>query len=320
MLNWAQTVYDVESWTDFPLPKRTDQEKAESVATTQEESKNQTEPSPEEGIEVATKVEKSTPTTENLNALLERIDPWVIEDAERYLNQWLRWIEGKQLAGGVIPSEHVHRKEDGPYYHDDLVEEGGLKVDMNHGASAREAALLFRVYEMTGDEAFLQTGLRFCDFLLKAQQRRGHWARTYIVSPSGKIEVAATYYNDRDGNPWLIAPENTCRIQDGFQDAAFSLLLYAYRLTGDTRYLEAAKRNANLLLSLQNENGSWPDEWDFTLDRGRGPQVTNRGVRVGGSYNDHATTKPLRMMALMYQITQRSEIHRTPPRPRSMDI
>lgn len=35
-------------------------------------------------------------------------------------------------------------------------------------------------------------------------------------------------------------------------------LIYLYRVTGDTHYLDAARRGADFLLEIQNPNGSWP--------------------------------------------------------------
>lgn len=245
-----------------------------------------------------------------LATLRQQIDRELFEDVVGDLEHWRALIEQEQLQG-VFPNPFVKRKHEAPFVYDDQVKPGGMKVDMRTSNGAREVAQLFRMYEILGDKRFLETGLKFCDFLVEAQLEPGFWARTYIVNPGEPIKTAQMrHFNpnisrkDRlHAKPWLVGPESTCRIQDCYQYFAFSLLIYAHRLTGEPRYFDAAKRVADVLHSLWNENGSWPDEWDFSLPPCEGPQSTQRGVRMGGSFNDRATTDCLRIMLQMYQLT-----------------
>lgn len=207
--------------------------------------------------------------------------------AKNSLRAWRDYLDRTQVHG-VLQSANTATSLDAPFPYDHLVKPGGIKFDFGHG-SGNEAALLFRAFEVTGDSAFLATGLDFCEFLLRSQEQEGYWCMTYIV--------------DADGTIMTPTIRDVCRIQDGHQSIPFYLLLYAYKLTQDKRYYDAAVRCADVVLETQNENGSWPDFWDFSVPWNKGPWSTNRGVRVGGSYNDMATSDPMRMMLLMYHIT-----------------
>ena len=135
--------------------------------------------------------------------------------------------------------------------------------------------VLFRAYEIFGDEKYFKAGLSAIEPILAAQSPRGNWGG------------------------------NMCRIQDHFQDMPFWVLMYAYKLTGDMKYFEAARRCADCLLALQSESGGWPDWWDFgNPDKTRDPVSTTAGVRLGTSHNDSATTAPTAMMVSMYHMTK----------------
>ena len=180
------------------------------------------------------------------------------------------------------------------------------------GARSLRRPLCFARTRVLGDESFLQSALEFCDVLVQAQELAGgYWARTYILNATGEMTIPGKYFTGRIvpgrdpiiRSPWLSAEERTCRIQDHYQYLPFSLLIWAYRLTGEAIYFETARDVADTVLSLQNENGSWPDEWDFDRRANQFWQSNTRGVRVGGSFNDSATSDAMRMMILMYKIT-----------------
>ena len=83
------------------------------------------------------------------------------------------------------------------------------------------AVIYFRAYEIFGDEKYLQAGLARADVILKAQWSKGHW-------------------------PWgTRLGENFVRIQDGFNNEPFWIMLYAHKLSGDKKYIESAKKLIN---------------------------------------------------------------------------
>ena len=136
------------------------------------------------------------------------------------------------------------------------------------------AVVFFRAYEIFGHKKFLAAGLNRADLILEAQWPKGHWP-----------------WGDRLG-------ENFVRIQDGYNNEPFWIMLYAYKLSGDKKFFESAKRCANLLLTLQRSNGGWPDQWSFN-----GRSSGHSGVMHGVSFNDNATNSCVQMMVMMYHIT-----------------
>ncbi|MCP4192573.1 MAG: hypothetical protein GY768_18315 [Planctomycetaceae bacterium] len=132
---------------------------------------------------------------------------------------------------------------------------------------------LLRGYEIFGDQNYLKSALRSADVILKAQWAQGHW-------------------------PWGDLSADFVRIQDGFNNEPFWIMLYAHKVSGDPKYLSSARRCADLLLRLQRNNGGWPDQWSFS---GKGSGHT--GVRDGVSFNDNATNSCFQMMIMMYHLT-----------------
>lgn len=132
---------------------------------------------------------------------------------------------------------------------------------------------LLRAYEIFGDQNYLDTALRSADVILSAQWPQGHW-------------------------PWGELGADFVRIQDGFNNEPFWIMLYAYKVSGDKKYLDSAQRCADLLLTLQRENGGWPDQWSFS-----GRSSGHSGVRNGVSFNDNATNSCFQMMVMMHHLT-----------------
>ena len=135
------------------------------------------------------------------------------------------------------------------------------------------AAGFFRAYEIFGDKKYLEAGLKCADVIVKAQWPKGHW-------------------------PWGDLGEDFVRIQDGFNNEPFWVMLYAHKLSGDKKYFESAGRCADVLLSLQRKNGGWPDQWSFS-----GRSSGHTGMRNGVSFNDNATNSCFQMMVMMYHLT-----------------
>ena len=136
------------------------------------------------------------------------------------------------------------------------------------------AVVYFRAYELFGDKKYLEAGLTRADIIMESQWPKGHW-------------------------PWgTRLGENFVRIQDGFNNEPFWIMLFAFKLSGDNKYFESAKRCADLLLSLQRRNGGWPDQWSFN-----GKSSGHTGVKDGVSFNDNATNSCVQMMVAMYHLT-----------------
>ena len=137
-------------------------------------------------------------------------------------------------------------------------------------------ATLFRAHELFGDPKYLKAGLERADVFLRDQTARGNWRKN----------------SANDGR--------YCRIQDGNQHVPFFAVLHAYRMTGDKKYFESARRCADCLLPLQRSSGGgWGDQWLFD-----GARQVNSGIIHGMSHNDNATVSPFMMMVTMYHMTK----------------
>lgn len=150
------------------------------------------------------------------------------------------------------------------------------------GHTTFAALLLAFGYESLGDERYLQAAMRTADMYLQAQHDDGWWCHGY-------------WYED--GEYVLDAP--TALIQDHVQTGPMQLMMYLHHITGDERYDEAAKRNADFLLKVQNPNGSWPHHWDPQRQAG----VSAMREVGGAEVNDYGTSGPIEALLWMHQLT-----------------
>jgi len=163
-----------------------------------------------------------------------------------------------------------------PLAHNDWREDWTLFTRVASTHLSLGTAVLFRGYETWGDKNYLESGLKRVEVYMRDQSKYGTWRQNKV----------------NDGR--------YCRIQDKNQDLPFFGVLYAYKLTGDKKYLEAARRCADRLLTIQRpDSGGWGDQWLFD-----GAGKKNSGVIHGTSHNDSATTSPFTMMVMMYHITK----------------
>lgn len=156
---------------------------------------------------------------------------------------------------------------------------GNLSKD---GHTAFGAALLLFAYEALGDARYLQAARHTCDMYLTTQAPGGYWAWAY-------------YYEDGQYYPADPRP----MIQDHNQTGPIFLLAYMTKITGEPKYLDAAKRCCDFLLAAQNPNGSWAHHWDPAQQA----SVTSSGIVGGGEVNDYGTAGPVETLLRMYHLT-----------------
>ena len=160
--------------------------------------------------------------------------------------------------------------------------------DKSCGTAVAAARMLF-AYEVLGDQRYLESAKAAGDLLLAAQKISKHhgWHRVYRVNMRGGIQIP--YANPR-----------YLDIQDSVQSHPILFLASLYRATKDERYLRGAISGGELLLKMQNPNGSWSYRWDTVDKIGK----TARGLPGGGEFNDLAVSDALRVMILMYHLTK----------------
>jgi len=222
---------------------------------------------------------------EELDALLMNIDATVVAQCEAALRAELDRLAASRVGPIVLTEERFTRK----------LPDGGVQVSQYWGRAPMQAYPFFEAHDLLGDPKYLRVALDLADYYLSVEEPEGFWHYAHIVRPDGtarRLELA-----EAKGRA-------VCRIQDTHQTGCFRLMLYAWRVTGDEKYLAAAKRCGDYLLSIQNENGSWPDWW-IPGHRHSDPNPRQKaGIISGGSYNDGATTGGLETMLVMYQLTR----------------
>ena len=117
-----------------------------------------------------------------------------------------------------------------------------------------------------------------------AKGLRDLWESKYLIAvlQSADIKLAAQW--PQGHWPWGELGADVVRIQGGFNNEPFWIMLNAYKVSGNKKYLAFAQRCADLLLTLQRENGGWPDQWSFS-----GRSAGHSGVRDGVWFNENAT-------------------------------
>jgi len=144
------------------------------------------------------------------------------------------------------------------------------------------AAELLWAYETLGDKKYLDAAVKTGEMYLETQSDKGYWVYGY-------------YYED---NRYIPATSDVS-IQDHVQTGPISFLTYLYIVTGDERYLNAAKKNADFLVNIQNPNGSWSHHYDPIVQQ----SLSSTGDVGGGEINDYGTSAPVEALLELYKVT-----------------
>ena len=215
-------------------------------------------------------------TQAELDAATAKIDMQLYRQCEADVRAWLDARMAIYGDFGVYPDLLGHAHVDGDRAH----------FNLSRGGICDAGAQLFRAYEMLGDKKYLEQALKTADVLLAMQQPNGHFAGGGNVDRKGRVSV--------------VGDRNYARIQDGSQFRPFAFLLYAYRQTGEQKYLDAAKRCADLFVNhIQDPKYGWcGDAYNAGALRRHKHYQSD-----GGSYNDFATTDPMRLTIMIYHVT-----------------
>ena len=107
-----------------------------------------------------------------------------------------------------------------------------LQMDYDCGGLGGLGAMWFRGYEMLGEQKHLLAGSDLVDAILKTQRSDGMFPAKATLVRNGNCVAT--------GSPTL---------QDEYNFVQFALVCYAYKLTKDRKYLDAALRHAEALRS-----------------------------------------------------------------------
>ena len=113
---------------------------------------------------------------------------------------------------------------------------------------------LLRLYIETDDPAYLDPLKKALNFILISQYPNGGWPQRYPL----RYEFA------HDGLPDYTS---FYTLNDGAMNNTIDVLLEAYELLGDERYLEAARRGGDFFMVAQGPVGyaGWTDQYDMNL-------------------------------------------------------
>ena len=228
---------------------------------------------------------------ETLDTLLPEIDSEVYAGCEKAVRDSLDRLIEKYGVYGVYPRKNRDWKDP------------SVKVDLEEGHLPPAAARFLRAYETFGDDAYLQAGLKTADFFCQIQHENGSFPTAAMLERGGKAYAVVGRKHKH--------PLGVARIEDAHQYPAFCLMLYVYKLTGEEKYLDSAKKWGNLFFEkIQHRDwGCSPDYWDGKTRAIGDPYTSGQddrdwGVANGGSYSDHATYDGFMTTMAMYHLTQ----------------
>ena len=220
-----------------------------------------------------------------------QLDAGQLSRVEQAARKWLTTVAALQRGGGW------RLKYKGPWSQAARktviqTDQGLTIVDNRKPYSTAFTAMQFvYAWETFGDQACLDVALRTAKLYLRAQDKQGWWMHTILVNETGQPVVP-----EEKRLSWR---RSTAMIQDHVQTGVMTLMVYLNRITGDKRYLEAARRGADLLVRAQNPNGSWSHHWNAVDLRGD----SDTGSPHGGEINDGATTQSMTTLLMMFHIT-----------------
>ncbi len=148
------------------------------------------------------------------------------------------------------------------------------------------AGFLLRYYAATLDPAYRTPLFKALDFVIEAQYPNGIWPQRYPLR----------YDYAHDGFPDYTS---YFTLNDGATQAAAELLLDAWAVFGDSRYLEAATRAAEGLIAIQGPEGQgvWAEQY--------GPDGRPAAARTHepAGYVVRESLDTLRLLARFYLLT-----------------
>ena len=226
---------------------------------------------------------------ESLASHLQNLNSDIYKKCEKEVRDSLDNLIGRYGTYGIYP-----RKQNEWF-------QNSIKVDLEEGHYTEAGARFLRAYETFNDLKYLHAGLKTADFFYQIQHANGSFPTAALVEKGGK---AIPIVGKKHKHPLGVA-----RIEDAHQYPAFCLMLYAYKLTQQAKYLKSAKKLGDLFLEKiqYNDWGCFPDYWDGKYRPIKKAYIEDDdmdlGVPNGGSYSDHATYDGFMTTMVMYHLT-----------------
>ena len=226
---------------------------------------------------------------ESLASHLQNLNSDIYKICEKEVRDSLDNLIGRYGTYGIYP-----RKQNEWF-------QNSIKVDLEEGHYTEAGARFLRAYETLNDLKYLHAGLKTADFFHQIQHTNGSFPTAALVEKGGK---AIPIVGKKHKHPLGVA-----RIEDAHQYPAFCLMLYAYKLTQQAKYLKSAKKLGDLFFEKiqYHDWGCFPDYWDGKYRPIKKAYIEDDdmdlGVPNGGSYSDHATYDGFMITLIMYHLT-----------------
>ena len=181
---------------------------------------------------------------ESLASHLQNLNSDIYKKCEKEVRDSLDNLIGRYGTYGIYP-----RKQNEWF-------QNSIKVDLEEGHYTEAGARFLRAYETFNDLKYLHAGLKTADFFRQIQHVNGSFPTAALVEKGGK---AIPIVGKKHKHPLGVA-----RIEDAHQYPAFCLMLYAYKLTQQAKYLKSAKKLGDLFFEKiqYHDWGCFPDYWD----------------------------------------------------------
>ncbi|MBM3476437.1 MAG: hypothetical protein FJX75_24460 [Armatimonadetes bacterium] len=161
------------------------------------------------------------------------IDQVHLLEMEGVARAWLDFLLKAQHQGALTVSVAYDPASD-------TVERFTQVQNDDHAVPLTQALIWgYRVFE---DERYRRGVCDMADFFARAQFPEGGWAYSFTLNADGTITPV-----------WRIA-----NFEEWVQSNGLRVLAAAHVLTGEARYLEAAKRAGEVILRAQDPSGWWP--------------------------------------------------------------
>ena len=227
---------------------------------------------------------------ESIASHLKNLNSDIYKKCEKEVRDSLDKLIGRYGTYGIYP-----RKQNEWF-------QNSIKVDLEEGHYTEAGARFLRAYETFNDLKYLHAGLKTADFFYQIQHANGSFPTAALVEKGGK---AIPIVGKKHKHPLGVA-----RIEDAHQYPAFCLMLYAYKLTQQAKYLKSAKKLGDLFFEKiqYHDWGCFPDYWDGKYRPIKKAYIEDDdmdlGVPNGGSYSDHATYDGFMTTMVMYHLTR----------------
>jgi hypothetical protein len=156
------------------------------------------------------------------------------------------WLECARKAADLLVAGQL---KNGGFPEELRVTNKGVKPIGNQGvledhATDRATELLLQLFDATGDDKYLAAGRKAVDFLIKAQYPSGAFPQRFPIKKK--------------------AYSRHCTINDGATSDPILRLISFHRRTGEEKYLTAAKKAGDWLLSavLPDPTPGWAEQYD----------------------------------------------------------